>query len=209
MTEPRQAQTWLRQAQEGEIPAVSKLLALHHPALRAHLAARIDPSLRSRVEPEDILQQAYLAAYQNIDRFEDRGPNSFRNWMLTIIDNKLADARRALHRPLRDPIRGRSPHVLGATESCLNLLEQLYAHSATPSRIVRREEAIGALLACIARLPDTYRQVIERRFLKGQSVREVAGQLGKSETAVKKLTQRALVELRKLMEGLGEFTRIL
>jgi len=209
MAEVDQSQAWLEKARQGELPALSALLAMHYPTLRARLEARMDRALRAHTEPEDILQQAYLAAFRNIGRFEDRGPNSFRNWMLTIIDNKLADARRALHRPLRDPIRGRSPHVLGATESCLNLLEQLYAHSATPSRIVRREEAIGALLACIARLPDTYRQVIERRFLKGQSVREVAGQLGKSETAVKKLTQRALVELRKLMEGLGEFTRIL
>lgn len=208
MTEPRQAQTWLRQAQEGDLPAVSKLLALHHPALRAHLAARMEPSLRARVEPEDILQQAYLAAYRNIDRFEDRGPNAFLNWILTIVDNKLADARRAVHRRKRDIARERLPQAGGAAESCFNLLEQLYAHSGTPSRVIRREEAVGALLASISRLSDLHRQVIQLRFLDGRPVREVAEQLDKSEAAVVKLTQRALTELRRLMDGLGEFTRI-
>jgi RNA polymerase sigma-70 factor (ECF subfamily) len=208
MTELPQAQLWLKQAQAGDLPAVSKLLALHHPALRAHLEARIERSLRARVEPEDILQQAYLAVYQSIDRFEDRGPGSFLNWILTIVDNKLADARRAVHRYKRDIARERLVQAGGAAESCFNLLEQLYADSGTPSRVVRRDEAVGALLASISRLSDLHRQVIQLRFIDGRPVCEVAEQVGKSEAAVVKLTQRALADLRRLMDDLGEFTRI-
>ena len=46
------------------------------------------------------------------------------------------------------------------------------------------------------------------RFLEGMSVSETAGRLEKSEAAVVALTKRALVELRKRMDGMGEFTRI-
>lgn len=208
MAENTQAQIWLNEARQGDLPALSKLLTMFHPALRAHLEARMDQALRARLEPEDILQQVYLAAYQNIGRFEDRGPDSFVNWMLTIVDSKLADIRRALHRQRRDIARERPPQVGGATESCFNLIEQLYAHSRTPSRVIRREEAVGALLASISRLTDAHRQVIQLRFLEGRSVRDVAERMGRTETAVANLTQRALVELRKLMDGLGEFTRI-
>jgi RNA polymerase sigma-70 factor (ECF subfamily) len=207
MAEVDQSQAWLEKARQGDLPAMSALLTMYYPPLRARVEARMDRPLRASTEPEDILQQAFVAAFRNIGRFEDRGPNSFLNWMLTIVDNKLADARRALHQRRPDRPRERSPQAAPATQSRINLLERLYAHSATPSRIVRREEAVGALLACIARLSDTHRQVIELRFLRGQSVREVAEQLGKSETAVKKLTQRALVELRRFMDGVGELTR--
>jgi RNA polymerase sigma-70 factor (ECF subfamily) len=199
---------WLRHAQEGDLSALSKLLALHHPGLRAHLEARMEPALRACLEPEDVLQQAYLAAHQNLDRFEDRGPNAFLNWILTIVDNKLADARRAVHRRKRDIARERAAPAGGASESCFNLLEQLYAHSGTPSRVIRREEAVGALLASLSRLSDVHQQVIQLRFLDGRPVRDVAAQLGRSEAAVVKLTQRALEELRRLMDDLGEFTRI-
>jgi RNA polymerase sigma-70 factor (subfamily 1) len=208
MAEVDQPQAWLEKARQGDLSAMSALLAMYYPLLRARVDARMDGRLRASLEPEDILQQVFLAAFSNIARFENRGPNSFLNWMLTIVDSKLADAGRALQRRTPDRPRERLLQAAYATESCVNLLDQIYAHSATPSRIVRREEAVGALLACITRLSDTHRQVIELRFLKRRSVREVAEQLGKSETAVKKLTQRALVELRRLMDGLGEFTRI-
>ena len=208
MTDTEQTRLLLERARNGDLPAMSTLLAMHYPALRRRLDARMDRDLRARVDPEDIVQQAYLAAFQHLDRFDDRGPNSFLNWILTIVDNKLTDARRALHRRMRDAARERSPQAGSAERSCINLLDQLYAHSTTPSRVARREEAVGALLACISRLPHTYRQVIQRRFLRGQSVREVAEKLGKSETAVTNLTMRALVMLRGLMDGLGEFTRV-
>jgi RNA polymerase sigma-70 factor (ECF subfamily) len=208
MANADQSQAWLEKARQGDLPAMSALLAMYYPTLRARLEARIDQKLKADLDAEDILQQAYLAAFRNIGRFEDRGPNSFLNWMLTIVDSKLADARRVVHRRRREGAWGRPPRGSSTSESCINLLEQLYAHSTTPSRVVRREEAVGALLACISRLSDTHRQVIELRFLKGRSVREAAEELGKSETAVKKLTGRALEELRRLMDGLGEFTRV-
>lgn len=209
MAESKRVDTWLAGAGKGDPLAVSKLLTKYCPVLRAHLETRMDPQLRARCEPEDILQQAYLAAFRSIGTFEDRGPNSFLNWVLTIVDNKLANARRALHQKMRDVVREQPAQLVTASQSCINLLDQVYAHSRTPSRVIRQDEAVGALLASIPRLPETYRRVIEMRFLEGRSVADVARELGKSETAVKKLTARALAQLRNLMDGLGEFTRAL
>ncbi|UCD75989.1 MAG: sigma-70 family RNA polymerase sigma factor [Phycisphaerales bacterium] len=208
MAESNRVDAWLTGAREGDPLAVSKLLTKYCPVLRAHLETRMDPQLRARCEPEDILQQAYLAAFRSIGGFEDRGPNSFLNWMLTIVDHKLADARRALHQKMRDVAREQPAQAVTTSQSCINLLDQLYAHSNTPSRVIRQDEAVGAVLACIPGLPDIHRRVIEMRFLEGRSVGDVARELGKSETAVKKLTARALAELRNLMDGLGEFTRV-
>jgi len=207
MTDAAKAQVWLDDARKGDALAVSKLLMMYHPLLRARLVQRMEKSLRARCEPEDILQQAYATAFQRIHSFEDRGPDSFRNWMLTIVDTKLADARRTAHRRRRDVSMERSVPALRSKASCLNLLDELYAHSTTPSHTIRRDEAVGALLACISQLSEAHREVIQLRYLEEQSVRHVAERLGKSEDAVKKLIRRGLAALRRLMDGVGDFTR--
>jgi RNA polymerase sigma-70 factor (ECF subfamily) len=207
MAESRQVQGWVNEAREGDPLAVSKLLAKYHSVLRARADARMDPALRAKAEPEDILQEVYLDVFRQIDRFEDRGPDSFLNWVLTILDNELVDALRALHSQKRDIAREVGPDAICGAESYWNLLDQLYADSSTPSRVARREEAVGALLACTSRLTDPHRQVIQLRFLEGRSVDEVAKRLNKSQAVIVAMTKSALKGLRESMGRLGDFTR--
>ncbi len=72
---------------------------------------------------------------------------------------------------------------------------------------MRRQEAVGALSACLAQLPDSHRQVIQLRFLEGHSVEEVAGRLNKSQAVIVALTKSALRALRESMDRMGEFTK--
>jgi RNA polymerase sigma-70 factor (ECF subfamily) len=208
MPEDSPSREWLARARQGDTVAASKLLASYHPTLRGRVAARMSTALKARLEPEDILQEVYLDVFRRIDRFEDRGPDSFYNWVLTIVDSKLSDAGRAIHRKVRDVAKEVRARALGGTESYWNLLDQLYADSGTPSRVVRNQEVVGALLTCISRLSELHRQVIELRFLEGRSVGEVAARLGKSEAVIVAHTRRALEALRKAMGQMGEFTRM-
>ncbi len=130
---------------------------------------------------------------------------SFLTWAYAILDHKLIDARRAVHRHVRD-IQREVAVGAAAADSYWDLLDHLHADSGTPSRAVRRQEALSALVASLADLSESHRQVIELRFLKGLSVAEVAARLGKSEAAVIALTKRALEALRQSMDQLGEFT---
>jgi RNA polymerase sigma-70 factor (ECF subfamily) len=206
MTEQSQTEAWIAAAQRGDRLALTKLLAACHPRLRARAADRMGAALRARSSPDDILQQVYLDAVRHIDRFEQRGPDSFLNWLYVILNHKIVDAHRAIHCEARDVDRELLPEV-GAGSSHGRLLEHVYTHSGTPSRVVRRQEALSALVACLAELSDTHRQIIQLRFLEGLSVRNVAKRLGKSEAAVVALTKRALDALRRAMDRLGEFTR--
>ena len=209
MAENSQTQVWVTKARQGDSLAVSKLLATYHPVLRARAAAQMDRALKAKLEPEDILQQVYLEVFRRLDRFEDRDPASFLNWVLTILDHKVIDARRALHRQARDVAREVPPQAAGGTESYWNLLDELYADSATPSQVVRREEAVGALRTCLSRISESHRHVIQLRFLEGRSVGEVADRLDKSQAAIVALSKRALEALRQCMDRLGSFTRTL
>ncbi len=206
MSENEHAVAWIRAAQAGDRLALAKLLALHHPRLAARIASRLDPGLKGRTSPEDVLQEVYLQVFRGIFDFEERGPDSFVNWVLTIIDRKLIDLHRAAHRRKRDVGREKQ-QVVERDDSFVDLLDCVYRDTATPSRVVRYDEAVGALLVCLGALPESQQQVIEWRFLRGLPIVEVARRLDRSEGAVVALTQRALRSLREQMDQRGDFTR--
>ncbi len=207
VAEASQVQAWIEQAQQGDQLAVAKLLAAHHPVLRHRVESHLDVALRARYEPEDILQQTYLQVLKEVGHFEHRGPNSFLNWVFTILDHKLIDARRAAHRKARNVDRETPAEVRGPSQSYLNLLDYVYADADSPSREVRQDEAIGAMLACIGGLSAPHREVLQLRFLQGLPVADVASRMEKTEGAVVALTKRALDALRKHMDHMGDFTR--
>ena len=208
MANRAQTETWVTAAREGDSLAIAKLLATIHPRLRARADARMGPDLKATSGPDDVLQDVYLRVFRGIDRFEDRGPDSFLNWVYAILDHALTDARRAAHRRVRDVDR-QVPVLQGnaAADSCWNLLDHVYADSGTPSRAVRREEALGAVLDCLSGLSEAHRQVVQWRFFDGLSVAEVAARLSKSEAAVVALSQRALRALRDALARHGDITR--
>ena len=207
MTEHDQTRVWVTAAQAGDRLALAKFLAAHYPRLRARAEAGMDAAMKAKSDPDDILQEVHVDVARQIDHFEEHGRGSFLNWVLTVLDHKLVDAWRAAHCQVRDV--GREVPGAGGigSSSHWDLLDQLYADSGTPSRIVRRREALDALLGCMSDLSESHRQVIQLRFLEGFSVGEVATRLGKSEAAVVALSQRALKALRQSMDQLGEFTR--
>ncbi len=206
MVDSGQNDDWLDAARRGDGLALAKLLALHHPQLWARADARMDPALKAKTSPDDLLQEVYLQVYRLIGNFENRGPGAFLGWVQRILDRKLIDARRAAHRRLRDVDREIGAGCNASDSSYCNLLDRLYADSGTPSRVVRRQEAVDALPACLVDLPEAQREVIRLRFIEGLCVADVARRLGKSEAAVVALGQRALAALRTSMDRRGEFS---
>jgi RNA polymerase sigma-70 factor (ECF subfamily) len=206
MSEHSQTEIWITAAKRGDRWAVAKLFTLCDRRLRARAEARMYAALKVKRSPEDILQETYLEVVQRIDRFQGRDLGTFVNWVCAILDHKLMAARRAAHCQARD-IKREVSMGMTAADSYWDLLDNLLVESGTPSRVVRRQEAMEAMLASLSDLSEAQRQVIELRFLEGLSVGEVAGRLNKSEAAVVALTKRALKALRESMDRLGDFTR--
>jgi RNA polymerase sigma-70 factor (ECF subfamily) len=207
--EQRQTETWVAKARQGDTVALAKLLTTLHPRLRARVEARLDPAWRGQLGPDDVLQDVYLEVFRQIGQFEYRGPGSFLAWVSTILDHTTIDKLRAVRRRAR---RLGGPAVVTGPgqpsgDSYWNLFDQLYADSGTPSRVVRRQEAITVLRSCLGDLSELHRQVIEWRYLQELPLAEVAARLGKSEGAVVALTQRALRALRAAMDNRGDVTR--
>ena len=188
MNEPERI-AQLELATKGDGDALQRLIIHYHPQLRTALDGLMDRGVRSFVDPDDVLQEAYASAYQTIAGCRFDGPGGFYKRLERIALNKLKDQQRAAGRQKRDRAREmRSRADTGA--SYPDLVQRLASPDSTPSRQIARSEAVAAVVSSLARLTDDQRRVVRLRFLEGQSVAEVAAQLGKTEPAVHMLCHR-------------------
>ncbi len=199
-----QTHVLIRSARGGDDQAVRRLLVMYHPRLRGRLLRQMDAVMRSKIEPEDILQQVYLEAFRAIGNFTYQGKDSFLRWLFTILDRKLIDEHRALRAERRDVRREVSPAPSRSQNTTyIDLMSRVMVEGSTPSRIVRQNEALGVMSACLATLPDHYRDVIRMRFMEGRPVAEVAQAMGRSIGSIHMICHRALRQLREQVEKLG------
>lgn len=204
MPDSKDTQILIENAREGDEQAARRLLVLYHPRLRARLLRQMDPVMRSKIEPEDILQQVYFEAFRAIQQFSYQGKDSFLRWLYAILDRKLIDEHRAMRAERRDVRREvKAAPASGNQTTYVDLMARVMAGGGTPSKVVRRDEALGVISACVATLPDHYRDVIQMRFLEGLPVAEVAEKLNRSIGSVHMICHRALRQLREQAEKLG------
>lgn len=199
-----ETQVLIKKARTGDEESVRRLLILYHPRLRARLLRQMDLTMRSKIEPEDILQQVYLETFRAIGQFDYQGKDSFLRWMYAILDRKLIDEHRAMRAERRDVRREikQSPNA-GQQTTYIDLMARVMSDGGTPSQVVRKGEALGVLSACVATLPEHYREVIQMRFIEGLAVADVAKRLGRSIGSIHMLCHRALRQLREQAEKLG------
>ena len=140
--------------------------------------------LRSHVqsahEAEDLTSQTFIAAYENLQRYRERG--HFSAWLFRIARSKLMDHYRK--RP---------------SDASLEAIED-QAGTEDALDDVLQEDEIKKLTALIRNLENHEQDLIRLRFVANLSFAEIAELLGKREDAVKKSLYRLLAVLRSQME---------
>jgi RNA polymerase sigma-70 factor (ECF subfamily) len=188
-------------ARRAEPGALDRLLESYRNYLRLVARSGIDPALRGKADPSDLVQETLLKAHQKFDQFEGQTEPELTAWLRQILARNLADlARRyraagtrsvARERPLED--------LLDPAFPALGALIAPNGHS--PSQSAQRRE-LGVVLAdALAELTPDYREVIALRTLEGRDWNEVARAMGRSLDAVRVLWARALKKLRPLIEA--------
>ncbi|MBN2560166.1 MAG: sigma-70 family RNA polymerase sigma factor [Phycisphaerae bacterium] len=194
----------VRRAVEGDGDALQRLIVEYHGSLRGTIAGRMDAALRRHVSPNDILQQAYAAAFKSVRRCSFESPGAFYKWLEKIALDQLYNTGRDLMRGRRDIRRNLSRSPGGRTPAS-DLVKRLPSPLSTPSRHLARREASAAAISSLARLTDDQREVVQMRFLENRSVAEIAAELGKSEGAVHMLIKRALDKLAELLGSISKY----
>ena len=163
--------------------AVSLLMDLHGEAVFG-LCLRV---LRDRALAEDVLQQVFLEAYRDIDRFQGR--SSFRTWLDRIASHRCYDAIRSRDR--REQIMD-SDAEIDSADPVAPIAQRL-----------ERSELIAALEECLTGLSDEVRMTVLLRFQSEMTYDEMSAVLGARSDALHARVSRALPALKRCLEAKG------
>ena len=184
-------------AKGGDSAALGSLLEGYRAYLRMLARVQIGPRLQSKLDADDLLQEAFLRAHQAIGRFRGATEEEFLAWLRGILAHVLADQIRRYHgTEQRDPKLERALEV-ELDRSSEGFARVLAAPTSSPSqRVVRHERAVR-LAAALERLPPASRDVLALRHFQDLSFPEIASQMGRTLDGVKNLWIRALARLRR------------
>jgi RNA polymerase sigma-70 factor (ECF subfamily) len=163
-----------------------------------HLLARLqlDPRLRGKLDPSDVVQQTLVKAHQRREQYRGQSDGEQAAWLRRILANTLIDAARKYQRELALE-QGVDRAV---DESSARLEAGLAAEQSSPSEAVSRQEELLRLAGALARLPEDQRMAVELHHLRDAPVAEIATQLGRTEASVAGLLRRGLQKLRELLQ---------
>ena len=180
-------------ARAGDREAYDRLFALAFERARLFVRMRLGPTLRTRLDSKDVLQEAYVEAHRAFERFEYRGPGSFTKWLCRIIENRI--------RGLADHHGARKRTPPGAMARVSRIAHQLETSTEGPATQVARREANERLLAGVDALPEAQREVLLLRFFQDLTIDEIASLTGHSPTTTRRLLGRAAMALGAALGG--------
>lgn len=182
----------LAQAAAGSERALERLYDAHVDALYSFVFYRVG---RDTELAEDAVQETFAAALGRIDEFDpERG--SLKSWLFTLSRNVIRDQLRN-HR--------RATELAAMWERIDRSLAQIFESlDQTPltDEVIARSETRDMVNMTIAHLPETYRQVLERKYVEGESLAVLAGDLNMSVDAAKSLLARARRAFRETFSTL-------
>lgn len=149
---------------------------------------------RDRAAAEDVVQEAFLRAYQRIAQFDAARP--FRPWFLRMVVNDAVKAAQRRQRTvsLEAPARGADER----------LIEYLEATAGRPEDQAIQAELRGQIEAALRQLTPKQRAAVVKRYFLGLSDQELADELNCAPGTVRWYLSAARRQLRTLLFMLAE-----
>ena len=187
----------VQRARAGGLDAFEMLTTRHEQRVYS-LAMRM---LRQEQDAEDVTQQTFLSALENLDGF--RGEASFSTWLLRIASHaalKVIRKRKGLETVSLEAATEASEHSDAVPHP-----EFIADWRQSPEQLVQKNEIRRLLDEALARLDEKHRLVFLLRDVEGLSIHETAEALDLSEANVKVRLVRARLQLREqLTRTLGD-----
>ena len=201
---PEEEAQLIDRAIHGDEEALAMLFSAHRERLERIVSFRLHPKLRSRIDPEDVLQETYLNAAQRLGRFLHDSSNTFFIWLRLILNQTLADVhRRHLGAQIRDArreVHGRSAATSDSTSFSLTV--HFIGHLTSPSQAALREELSEKIDAALATMSELDQEVLAMRHFEELSNSEIAAALEISEQAAAMRYIRALGRIRDILASI-------
>jgi RNA polymerase sigma-70 factor, ECF subfamily len=181
----------------GDESAFTQLAERYRCELRVHCYRM----LGSFEEAEDLVQETFLRAWRNRDRFEGR--STFRAWVYRIATNACLDfldkhPRQPVPRQVEPGARAVPPEIAWLQPYPDRLLEPAAPSEQEPdSSVVARETIELAFLAAIQHLPPKQRAALVLRDVLGWPAKDTAELVDSSVASVNSALQRARATLKE------------
>jgi RNA polymerase sigma-70 factor (ECF subfamily) len=208
----------LERLKRGDREALAALFAEHHERLWRAVSFRMDRRLAGRIDADDVLQEAYLAAAQRLDRYVADPSWSAFVWLRMIVMQTLTDLHRYhLGAQMRDA--GRETNLRsGPARGCpavhawqnpqttsVSLAALLVGQVTSPSQAAARAEMFDQVERAIAAMDPLDQEVLALRHFEELSNSEVAEVLGIGQKAASIRYVRALKRLRAVLSQVPGF----
>jgi RNA polymerase sigma-70 factor (ECF subfamily) len=179
-------------ARGGDVAAFEELVGRHEEKIY-RLAMRFT---RNETDAAEILQETFLSAWRNLDRFE--GKAQFGSWLYRVAVNAALMLLRSQKRHPQVAVEDVTAEALGeAAKDAGPGLGAGTDWSRRPDEQFQSEELRRQIQLAVDQLPESQRSVFLMRDVDGLSTEETAELLGVSLTTVKTRLHRARLTLRE------------
>jgi RNA polymerase sigma-70 factor (ECF subfamily) len=200
--EPDSAQTCrlLEQVGRGDQAALEQLLVRHRPEMHKFVDWHLDPRLRARADPSDVVQEAQLEMTRRINEFLRRRPMPFHLWARRTAYQRLLNLRRDHQQRAR---RSVAREVAWPQRSSLLLAKPLVQGGPSPSQALEAREYAERVSRAVSELPEPDREILLMRHAEELAYEEISCLLDIEPAAARKRYGRALIRLQKVLTDHG------
>lgn len=157
----------------------------------------LDPHLRAKLGPSDVVQETLHDAHRDFDRFHGVSEDDLLAWLRHILLNNLADVGRRYRAAKRQVAREVSWQGIVYEEPRT-------VEKDSPQANAISHEQHTALMRALDHLSGPARDVIQWRNYERCSFEEIGRRLGRSAEAARKVWVRALEQLHHHLEPSDE-----
>ena len=143
---------------------------------------------RNREDAQDVVQEAFLRAFRNLDQFQ--GNSQFSTWLVRITINQSLMKLRKAHR--KKEVQVDQEGFMDMGESSLEAVDW----APNPEERYRSAELRAILINALERLQPALSLVFVLRDVEGLSTEQTSAALGLTQAAVKTRLMRARLQLR-------------
>jgi RNA polymerase sigma-70 factor (ECF subfamily) len=194
----------LRRAQAGDRQALAALFTHYRERLRQMVRLRLDRRLQGRLDPSDVLQEAYLDLARRLPEYAANPSLPFFLWLRGVTGQRLIDLHRQhLGAKMRDAAqevslyRGALPQA-----SSVSLAAQLLGRLTSASRAAIRAETQIRVQEALNSMDPLDREVLTLRHFEMLNNEETAQVLGIKKSAASNRYVRALKRLKDILSAL-------
>lgn len=192
----------------GDESALHEFFRQHEKRLLRMIELRIEPVLRRRLDPSDVLQEAWIEIARRVPEWRRQEAFPLQVWMRLITSQAQSQLqRRHLATHKRDALREVPAPESRISVSAAGAADAFVASTTSPSQAAARDELRARVLEALLELDDLDREIVTLRHIEELTNQEIAAELGIEPKAASKRYTRALMRLRPTLSALGPSPR--